>query len=220
MGVLVKICGVNSVAAADAAVRAGADFAGLVFHRNSPRNLEPDAAAGLAQRMRSRLRLVALTADARDDELARIVDAVRPDMLQLHGREPPERIAAIRTRFGLPVIKAVAVASVEDFSPVPAVEAAADMLMFDAKAPAGAAVPGGRGASFDWQLLRRQRFSRPWFLAGGLDASNVARALAQSGAEAVDVSSGVERAPGIKDVQLIADFVAAAKAPVPSEAHS
>ena len=220
MGVLVKICGINSVAAADAAAHAGADFAGLVFHKNSPRNLELDLASRLAERMRSRLRVVALTADARDDELARIVEEVEPDMLQLHGRETPERIGAIRARFGLTVIKAVAIASAEDFAAVPAIEAAADMLMFDARAPEGAAAPGGHGAAFDWQLLRRRKFSRPWFLAGGLSASNVARALAVSGAPAVDISSGVETAPGTKDPQLIAAFVAAAKSAVLNEARS
>ena len=209
MGVLVKICGINGVAAADAALSAGADYAGLVFYRKSPRNLGIEQATALAARMRGRTRLVALFADAADAEIESAVNAARPDFLQLHGSETPERVGAIRARFGLPVIKAVAVAEASDLAAAARYDV--DMFLFDAKAPQDAMTPGGLGAAFDWQLLRGRSFSRPWLLAGGLNAGNVARAIRASGAQGVDVSSGVESAPGVKDAGLIADFVTAAR---------
>jgi len=210
MALLVKICGINSAEAADAAVRAGADFGGLVFHPKSPRHLAFEAARSLADRLRGRLRLVALTVDADDELIAAALKAVRPDFLQLHGKETPARAAAMRARFGVPLIKAVAVAESADLSAVPCYEQSCDMFLFDAKAPEGA-VPGGRGAPFDWQLLRGRSFSRPWFLAGGLTPENVGRAVATAGAPGVDVSSGVETAPGVKSAGLIAAFVSAAR---------
>lgn len=210
MSVSIKICGITRAEAADASVRAGADFAGLVFHPKSPRALEPDAAAGLADRMRGRLRLVALFADADDALIARVVDRVRPDVLQLHGAETPARTAAIRDRFGRSVIKAIAVAGPEDFVGLGAYEDVADMLLFDAKAPAGSR-PGGLGVAFDWQILRGRRFSRPVMLAGGLNPDNVGRALAVTDVAAVDVSSGVESAPGVKSPDLIRAFVSAVR---------
>lgn len=211
MNVLVKVCGINSAEAADAAVRAGADLGGLVFHPKSPRHLSLDAARALAERLRGRLRLVVLVADADDATIAAAVSAVRPVYIQLHGHETPERTGQVRARFGLPVIKAIAIAEAADFATLPEYEIAADILLFDAKAPDGALRPGGRGASFDWQLLRGRSFSRPWLLAGGLTPANVARAIASASAPGVDVSSGVETAPGVKSPQLIADFVAAAR---------
>jgi phosphoribosylanthranilate isomerase len=211
MGIQVKICGINSVESADAAVRAGADFAGLVFHPASPRNLTGEQAAGLAERMRGRTRLVALMVDVKDEEIAAIVKSVRPDILQFHGNESPERVGAVRSQFGTPIIKVLAIAEASDLSRAAAYEAAADMLLFDAKAPASAARPGGHGAAFDWQLLRGRSFSRPWLLAGGLNAENVARAIRACDAPGVDVSSGVETAPGVKSAQMISDFVAAAR---------
>ncbi|MDE2135481.1 MAG: phosphoribosylanthranilate isomerase [Alphaproteobacteria bacterium] len=220
MNVLVKVCGINSAEAADAAVRAGADLGGLVFHPKSPRHLSLDAARALAERLRGRLRLVVLVADADDAAIAAAVGAVRPVYIQLHGRETPERTSKVRARFGLPVIKAIAVAEAADFAQVPDYEIAADILLFDAKVPDGALRPGGHGASFDWQLLRGRRFSRPWLLAGGLTPANVARAIASSGAPGVDVSSGVETAPGVKSPQLIADFVAAARNAQAAEVRS
>ncbi len=209
MGVLVKICGINSVEAADAAVAAQADFAGLVFHTKSPRNLTLDAARALGAHMRGRVRLVTLICDAGDDQIGAIVEALAPDFLQLHGAEPPARVAEIRARFGVPVIKAVAVAEAADIAAAARTEA--DMLLFDAKAPAGAERPGGHGAAFDWKLLRGRSFARPWLLAGGLDAGNVARAIRASGAPAVDVSSGVESAPGVKSPDMIRAFASAAR---------
>jgi phosphoribosylanthranilate isomerase len=148
------------------------------------------------------------------------VAAVQPVYVQLHGRETPERTSQVRARFGLPVIKAVAVAEAADFTAVPDYEIAADILLFDAKPPDGAARSGGHGAPFDWQLLRGRSFSRPWLLAGGLTPANVARAIASSGAPGVDVSSGVETAPGVKSAGLIADFVSAARKAHFAEARS
>ncbi|HTP76722.1 MAG TPA: phosphoribosylanthranilate isomerase [Rhizomicrobium sp.] len=211
MGLLVKICGINSAEAADAAARAGADLGALVLHPKSPRNLRHDQAAALADRLRGRLRLVAMLSDPSDEAVAAAVAAVRPDFIQLHGRETPERVSQIRTRFGTGVIKAIPVADAADVAAASAFEECADMLLFDAKAPAGAEREGGHGAAFDWQILRERRFSRPWLLAGGLDPENVARAIRTSGAPGVDVSSGVETAPGQKSADLISRFVANAR---------
>jgi phosphoribosylanthranilate isomerase len=220
MSILVKICGINSVESADAAVRAGADFVGLVFHAGSRRNLAPDFARALAEHLRGRVRLVALVADAGDERIALIVDAVRPDFLQLHGGETPERIAALRSRFDTAIMKSIPVAEASDLFDVARYEAVSDMLLFDAKAPKGAERPGGHGAAFDWQLLRRRSFSRPWLLAGGLKPDNVARAIASSGAPGVDVSSGVESAPGRKSPELIRAFIDAARNASRAEARA
>ncbi len=220
MGVLVKICGINSVESADAAVRAGADFVGFVFHAGSRRNLSPDFARALADHLRGRVRLVALVADAGDGWIAPIVQAVRPDFLQLHGSETPERIAALRSRFDTAILKSIPVADASDLSGVAGYEAVSDMLLFDAKAPKGAERPGGHGAAFDWQLLRGRSFSKPWLLAGGLKPDNVARAIASSGAPGVDVSSGVESTPGNKSPDLIRDFIDAARGAQYAEARA
>ena len=209
--VQVKICGINSAEASDAAASAGADYAGLVFFPGSPRHVTYEQAASLAARLRNRCRIVAVLVDASDAEIELAVRAVRPDVLQLHGRETVERVAAIRRRFELPVMKAIAVAEASDLSAVPAYEGGADMLLFDAKAPDSATRPGGHGAAFDWQVLRGRRFSRPWLLSGGLNAENVARAIRSCDAPGVDCSSGVETAPGVKSPLLIRDFVAAAR---------
>jgi phosphoribosylanthranilate isomerase len=211
MAITVKICGLNSADAADAAARARADFGGLVFHAASPRHLSLEAGEALAGRLRGRLRLAALTVDADDAILSAIDARIAPDFFQLHGSEPPARVAAVRARFGRPVIKAIALADPSDFAGLAAYEAVADMLLFDARAPDNAARPGGHGAAFDWTLLTGRRIARPWLLAGGLDPDNVARAIALSGASGVDVSSGVERAPGIKDADRIVRFVANAR---------
>ncbi len=211
MGTLVKICGLNSVEAADAAVRAGADFGGLMFHAGSPRNLTLDQAGVLASRLRDRLRIVAVTADASDDQLSAIVGAARPDVLQLHGSETVARAASIRAKFGLALIKAFSIAHEDDLDPVQGFHTVADMFLFDARAPQGATRQGGHGVAFDWTLLKDRTFSRPVLLGGGLNPSNVARALAASSADGVDVSSGVESAPGVKDPILIAEFVSNAR---------
>ena len=212
MSLIVKICGIDSIAAADAAIAGRADFCGLTFHPASPRNLGPDAARALAARLNGRCRVVALVCDPLDDQVASVVSMVKPDFLQLHGKESPARLAAIRHRFGIALIKALPVATDDDFGMVASYEPVADMLLFDAKPPSSASRPGGHGAPFDWRLMRGRRFARPWLLAGGLDPDNVARAVAISGARGVDVSSGVESQPGIKNPERIAAFIANARA--------
>jgi phosphoribosylanthranilate isomerase len=209
MSIQVKICGINSVESADAAVRAGADFAGLVFHPNSPRALNMEQAKMLSERLKGRTRIVALMVDPDDAALKSVIAAVKPDFIQLHGQESVARVSAVRSA-GVPVIKAIAVAEASDLSGASAYEDVADMLLFDAKAPVNAAREGGHGAAFDWQLLRGRSFSRPWLLAGGLNSRNVARAVAISGAPGVDVSSGVETSPGSKSADMIRSFVEAA----------
>jgi phosphoribosylanthranilate isomerase len=211
MPVQVKICGINSAAAADAVLRAGADFGGLVFFAKSPRHLSLEQGAMLAERMRGRLRLAALVVDESDAQMTAIAEQVKPDFFQLHGKETPERVGQIRSRFGIPVIKALPISEPGDLARVAAYDDVAEMLMFDAVPAANASRPGGHGAAFDWQILNGRTFARPWFLAGGLTPENVARAIAVSGAQMVDVSSGVESAPGVKSPTRIADFVAAAK---------
>ncbi len=212
----VKICGMTGPDAVDAAVNAGAVYGGLVFHPKSPRFVTLEQARMLAERMRGRLKIVALIADMDDAGIDAVVKGARPDFLQLHGNEAVKRTAEIRRRFGLPVIKALPVAEASDLDAVAGYEEFADMLMFDARPPKGAERAGGHGAAFDWKLLAGRSFTRPWFLAGGLTPDNVARAIALSGAGLVDVSSGVESAPGIKDAARIAAFINATKSPAPA----
>jgi phosphoribosylanthranilate isomerase len=213
MTIAVKICGLTSPDAIDAAAGAGAVYGGLVFHPRSPRFVVLGQARLLAERMRGRLKSVALITDMDDAAIAELVKTVAPEFLQLHGSESAQRTAEIRARFGLPVIKALPVAEASDLAVASDYEKVADMLMFDAKPPKGAMRPGGHGAAFDWKILSGRSFARPWFLAGGLDPDNVARAIALSGAELVDVSSGVESAPGVKDAARIHAFVDAARFP-------
>jgi phosphoribosylanthranilate isomerase len=210
MSIIVKICGINSAAAADAVMRAGADFGGLVFFAKSPRNLALAEGAALAERMRGRLKLAALVVDADDETLNRIASAVKPDFFQLHGKETPARAAEILARFHIPMIKALPVAEASDL-PRPGAYDMAEMFLFDAPAQKNATRPGGHGVAFDWQILKGAPVNRPWFLAGGLNPENVGCGIAASGAMMVDVSSGVESAPGVKSESLIADFVAAAR---------
>ena len=202
----VKICGINSMTAADAVLQAGADYGGLVFFERSPRHLALEAGAKLAAHMRGRLKLAALVVDAGDDELAAIAQNVKPDFFQLHGKETPARAAESRSRFGAKVIKALTPDTMDA-----AASYDVDLLMFDTPAPQNAERPGGHGAAFDWAMLNGKKFARDWFLAGGLNPENVARAIAASGAAMVDVSSGVESAPGVKSPARIAEFVAAAR---------
>jgi len=211
MHIEVKICGLGAADAVDAALEAGADMVGFVFFPPSPRNLGLDAAARLAQRARGRAAIVALTVDADDATLDAIAAAVRPDMLQLHGRETPERIRVVRARLGIPVMKALGVASSEDLAAAAIYENAADRLLLDAKPPKGASRPGGNGAAFDWGLLDGFAPPFPWMLSGGITPETVAAALRATGARAVDVSSGVESAPGIKDPERIRAFVEAVR---------
>jgi phosphoribosylanthranilate isomerase len=210
----VKICGLTSTEAAEAAARAGAEYGGLVFHPASPRNLALEQARALSAAMRGRLKRVALVADPTDAELAAIIAAAEPEFLQLHGNESVARTAEIRARFGKPVIKALPVSDRDSLNVAADYEAVADMLLFDARAPQGAQRAGGHGAAFDWTLLTNRSLGKPWFLAGGLNPGNVARAVALSGAMMVDVSSGVESAPGIKSAERIAQFISATRQPV------
>jgi phosphoribosylanthranilate isomerase len=212
MSLLVKICGLRTPEALDAALDAGADQVGFVFFAPSPRNLNFAAAAALGQRVRGRAGKVALTVDATDDMLAEVVEALRPDMLQLHGSETPERVVAVRTRFGLPVMKALAIEDRASLSPIRVYAHVADRIIFDARPPRDATRPGGLGRTFDWRLLQGVDPGVPFMLSGGLDLGNVSDALAITRAPGVDVSSGVERAPGDKDPDKIVAFVRAARA--------
>jgi phosphoribosylanthranilate isomerase len=211
MALLVKICGLKTPEALDAALDAGADMVGFVFFPPSPRNLGVAAARPLGERAQGRARKVALSVDATDAELAAIVEALKPDMLQLHGRETPERVAVVRSRFRLPVMKALPIEQKSDLAPIRLYEKVADWLLFDGRAPREATRPGGLGKSFDWTLLERLELGVPFMLSGGLDAMNLAEALRVTRAPAVDVSSGVERAPGEKDPDKIRAFVRAAR---------
>jgi phosphoribosylanthranilate isomerase len=210
MSIIVKICGINSVAAADAVMRAGADFGGLVFFAKSPRNIALASGAALADHMRGRLKLAALVVDESDDTLGRIAADVKPDFFQLHGKETPARAAEILARFHVPLIKVLPVADAADVARAMAYDMA-EMLLFDAPPTENATRPGGHGVAFDWQILKGANLNKPWFLAGGLNPENVGRGIAASGAVMVDVSSGVESAPGVKSASLIGDFVAAAR---------
>jgi phosphoribosylanthranilate isomerase len=208
----VKICGIKDSAAMDAALSAGADFVGLVFFPPSPRAVAPQAAAKLAARARGRARIVALVVDADDRLLADIAEHAQPDLLQLHGSESPARVAEIRQRFARPVMKAIPVADAADLAAVTPYEVVADWILFDARPPKDANRPGGHGRAFDWQLIAGYAGQKPVMLSGGLTAENVAEAISIVRPDAVDVSSGVERAPGEKDPEKIAAFVKAARA--------
>ncbi len=211
MKVVVKICGLSTPEALDIALDAGADMVGFVFFPASPRHIGFEAAKRLGARVGSRAQKVALTVDATNHTLRDIVDALKPDLLQLHGRETPERVGAIRSRFGLPVMKAIPIAVRADLSPVRLYANFADRMLFDARAPREATRPGGLGNPFDWHLLQDLDLGIPFMLSGGLDAGNVAEALRITRAPGVDVSSGVERAPGQKDPEKIRAFVRAAR---------
>lgn len=207
----IKICGINEPRALDAAINGRASYAGFVFFPASPRNLAPAEAAALSARAQDRIRRIGLFVDADDATINDAVAAARLDALQLHGRETPERAAQLRARFGLPVWKALPVASPEDVAGARLYTGAVDMVLFDARTPKGAALPGGMGLSFDWSLVAGWKGPVAWGLAGGLNADNVARAVQLTGAPLVDTSSGVESSPGVKDVGLIAAFCSAAR---------
>jgi phosphoribosylanthranilate isomerase len=211
MPLIVKICGLKTPEALDVALESGADQVGFVFFAPSPRNLGLEAARPLALRVKGRAGKVALTVNASDETLHSIVEMLQPDMLQLHGNESPDRVVAVRTRFGLPVMKALPIARRSDLSPIRLYANVADWLLFDARAPQEATRPGGLGKPFDWTLLKDIDPKISFMLSGGLDASNVAQALAITRASGVDVSSGVERAPGEKDFDKIRAFIRAAE---------
>ena len=207
MDVIVKICGLSTRPTLAAAVEAGADMVGFVFFPPSPRFVSVRAAKDLAAEARGRAAIAVLTVDADDRMLAEIVATVQPDWLQLHGRETPERVAEIAARFGIKTMKAIGVSVAADLALARDYAAVADWLMLDAKAPKGALLPGGNGMPFDWTILSGFRPPMPYLLSGGLTPANVAEAMTATGAPGVDVSSGVETAPGKKDAELIAAFV-------------
>src|SRR5271154_3178345 len=208
---LVKICGLSTPATLDAALDAGADMVGFVFFPKSPRHIDWATARALGRNARGRAKIVALSVDADDEMLKQIIDALAPDLLQLHGRETPARVKRIGELTARPTMKAIGVAARADFAAAEPYEGVADFLLIDAKPPKDAALPGGNGRPFDWSLTRDFRPAIPWLLSGGLDPDTVAAAIALSKAQGVDVSSGVESAPGVKDEVKIRAFVAEAK---------
>ena len=207
MDTRVKICGLKTPETVAAAVEAGAHYLGFNFFPKSPRYVDPAVARVLALEVPVGVAKVALTVDASDDDLARLLDTVPIDILQLHGHEDLERVAAVRARFGLPVMKAVGVSEPRDLQALDAYGMVADQLLVDAKAPKGAALTGGNGLPFDWRLISKRGWNAPWMLAGGLTAANVVQAVQMTGAKQVDLASGVETAPGVKDVGLIRAFM-------------
>ncbi len=208
----VKICGLRQAAHVQAAVEAGAAYVGFVFFPKSPRNVTPDEARALTADVPPGVAKVGLTVDMDDSALDALVAAVPLDMLQLHGRESPDRVSQVRARYGLPVIKAVGIADESDLPALEDFARVADQLLVDAKPPRGAELPGGNAVAFDWRLIAGRRWPCPWMLAGGLTPANVAEAVRLTGARQVDVSSGVESAPGVKDADLIRAFLRAAMA--------
>jgi phosphoribosylanthranilate isomerase len=211
MALTVKICGLKTPEALDVALEAGADLVGFVFFPPSPRHLGLEGARTLAGRVKGRAGIVALTVDATDETLLDIMTVLKPDMLQLHGSETPDRVVTVRARYGRPVMKALPVAERADLAPIHLYANVADRLIFDARAPKDATRPGGLGKPFDWTLLAGVDPGIPFMLSGGLDAGNVAEAIAITHAPGVDVSSGVERAPGVKDPDKIRAFIRAAR---------
>src|SRR6266436_1716334 len=211
MSLIVKICGLSTRETLDVALDAGADMVGFVFFPPSPRHLSLEIGRELGRQARGRAVKVALTVDADDATLANIVEALAPDILQLHGKETVARLRDIKQRFGLPVMKAIAVETPADLASLSGYAAVADRILFDARAPREATRPGGLGAAFDWHLLEKLDLKLPFMVSGGLNAGNVAEAVRVTRAGGVDVSSGVERTPGVKDPEMIRAFIRAAR---------
>lgn len=208
---LAKICGLSTAETVAAALAGGAAYVGFNFFEKSPRYVTPEAAARLAAPARGKAKVVAVTVDPSDALLRQIAETLRPDLVQLHGRETPPRVREAAMRSGAGTIKVISVGEEADLAHIAAFEAVADHIMLDAKVPPGSDRPGGMGVSFDWSLTCGRKFARPWLLAGGLDPYNVAEAVRLSGAPIVDVSSGVERGAGLKDPALIEAFLSAAR---------
>jgi phosphoribosylanthranilate isomerase len=212
MSLIVKICGLSTPETLDVALAAGADMVGFVFFPPSPRHIGLDVARELGKQAKGRAVKVALSVDADDALLANSIDALQPQILQLHGRETVARIRDIKQKFGLPVMKAIAVEAKADLAALPGYAAVCDRILFDAKAPKDATRPGGLGDVFDWHLLEGLDLKLPFMVSGGLNADNVAEALRVTRAGGVDISSGVESAPGVKDPEMIRTFIRAARA--------
>ena len=211
MSLLVKICGLSTRETLDVALQAGADMVGFVFFPPSPRHLGLEAARELGRQAKGRAVKVALTVDADDATLGNIVETLQPDILQLHGKETTARLRDIKQKFGLPVMKAIAVETSADLASLPGYAVVADRILFDARAPKGATRPGGLGSVFDWHVLEKLDLKPPFMVSGGLNAANVTEAVHITRAGGVDISSGVERAPGIKDPEMIGAFIRAAR---------
>lgn len=211
MPLQIKICGIRSKETIDVCAACGVDYLGFNFVPASPRFITPSEAGALAAHVPTSIKKVAVTADFNDEQLGAILKDFPADYLQLHGSESPTRVAAIKQTFGKPVIKSFSVGEDADLEEVTIYESVADMFLFDARPPAGAAISGGNAVSFDWTLMRKAKVMRPWFLAGGLNEENISTALADSGAAYVDVASGVEKTRGVKDAALIRAFVSAAR---------
>src|SRR5882757_3438504 len=212
MSLLVKICGLSTRETLDVALETGADMVGCVFFPPSPRHISLETARELGRQAKGRAVKVALTVDADDATLENIIETLRPDILQLHGRETVARLRDIKLKFGLPLMKALPVETAADLAPLPGYASVADRILFDAHAPKHATRPGGLGATFDWHVLENLNLALPYMVSGGLHADNVAEAISVSRAGGIDVSSGVESAPGIKDPELIRAFIRAARA--------
>ncbi|TCT44662.1 phosphoribosylanthranilate isomerase [Martelella mediterranea] len=202
----IKICGLKNEAAIDQVIARGADYVGFIFFGKSPRHVETDEAARLIEHVGGRAKTVAVTVNADNDYLEEIVFGAKPDMLQLHGKESVERVLTVKALFAKPVIKSFSIRTAEDLVVTEAYEGVADRVLFDAKPPEGAVLPGGNGITFDWRLLAGMRDSIPYFLSGGLNAENVGEAIVKTGAPGLDISSGVEIAPGVKDPGRIDAF--------------
>lgn len=202
-----KICGLKTPETVAAVLDGGVTHVGFIFFAKSPRHIRVEEAGRLRVAAKDRAQVVAVTVDADDEYLAKIVEHVRPDILQLHGQETPERLKALKTRFGLPVIKAFAIRNFDDFEAIKPYKGIADRFLFDAKPPKDSQLPGGNGVSFDWELLTKLDGDVDYMLSGGLNAGNIAQALVKTGAQAIDVSSGVELSAGKKDVRLINEFL-------------
>lgn len=202
----IKICGLKTPEAVERAVRRGASHIGFIFFEKSPRNIEPDIAGKLADAFRGSAKIVAVTVNADNDELDEIVDLLKPDILQLHGSETPERVLNVKALYGLPVMKAISIRDDADLAKIDPYVGIVDRFLLDAKPPAGSDLPGGNGVSFDWTLLRSLDGGIDYMLSGGLNKDNVAEALAETGARGIDISSGVESAPGVKDPAMIDAF--------------
>ena len=211
MDTKVKICGLTTPDSIAAAAAAGVTYVGYNFFAKSPRYADPDLARSLALETPVGVAKVGLVVNADDEFLDHLTSKVPLDMIQLHGGESPERVAEVRARYGLPVIKAIGIATSEDTKQIDVYGQVADMLLVDAKAPKDAVLPGGNGLPFDWQLVNRKFWPKPWMLAGGLTAQNVGLAVQMTGARQVDTASGVESAPGVKDAKLMAEFIQAAR---------
>jgi phosphoribosylanthranilate isomerase len=212
MPLLVKICGLSTRETLDVALDAGADMVGFVFFPPSPRHLSLTTARELGRQAKGRAMKVALTVDADDATFENIIATLQPDLLQLHGKETVARVRDIRQKFGLPVMKVLAVETVADLAPLAGYAAVSDRILFDARAPKGASRPGGLGAVFDWQVLEKLDLALPFMVSGGLTADNIAEAVRVTRAGGVDVSSGVESSPGVKDAEMIRTFIRAARA--------